>query len=152
MELECCNGGSLSPRGDIAKPGTQGEKEGKLNNSLSLILLSVACGIGGQIALKMGMSQVGRIGAEALAQPLQVIAKVVGNPLVISGLGLYVLGAALWLTVLSRVPLSLAYPILALSYAFTPILAWMILGEYLPTVRWLGIVTITFGVFLVSRS
>jgi drug/metabolite transporter (DMT)-like permease len=74
------------------------------------------------------------------------------SPLVVAGLGLYVLGSMAWLTVLSRVPLSLAYPTLALSYALTPILAWLVLGEDVPAIRWLGITTICLGVVLVSRS
>lgn len=123
-----------------------------MNSSLSLILVSLLCGIGGQITLKAGMTQVGHIGAEALAQPLAVVVRVLSSPLVIGGLGLYVLGAVAWLTVLSRVPLSFAYPFLALSYAFTPLLAWLILGESVPSLRWLGIATICLGVILVSRS
>jgi len=123
-----------------------------LNSSLSLILISVVCGVCGQLALKTGMTQVGRIDAEALAQPVQVALRVLTSPLVVGGLCLYVLGAAFWLTVLSRVPLSFAYPILALSYAITPVLAWFLLGEDVPLVRWLGIVVICLGVVLVSRS
>lgn len=124
----------------------------RVNRSLVLILLSVLCGITGQLTLKMGMTQVGRIGSDALAQPLQMAFKVLTNPLVIGGLALYVLGAAFWLTVLSRVPLSFAYPVLALSYAFTPLLAWLILGENVPSLRWLGIAIICAGVIIVSRS
>jgi drug/metabolite transporter (DMT)-like permease len=98
------------------------------------------------------MSQVGRIGAESMGQPFQIAIKVLGSPFVVGGLGLYVLGAVAWLTVLSRVPLSYAYPILAISYAFTPLLAWWIFGEHVPGLRWLGIATIFLGVILVSRS
>jgi drug/metabolite transporter (DMT)-like permease len=123
-----------------------------VSSSLFLILLSVGCGVSGQLTLKLGMTQVGRVGAEALAQPLQVMLKAGTNPLVLGGLGLYVLGAMAWLTVLSRVPLSFAYPILALSYAIVPVLAWMLLGEEVPSLRWVGIATICLGIFLVSRS
>ncbi|MHB1414179.1 MAG: EamA family transporter [Chloroflexota bacterium] len=123
-----------------------------MNNSLLLIIFSIVCGVGGQIALKMGMTQVGPIGEFALAQPLPTALKVFTNLLVIGGLGLYVLGALSWLTVLSRVPLSFAYPFIATSYAFTPVLAWLILGENVPSLRWLGIVVICLGVIMVSRS
>ena len=123
-----------------------------MNASLALILVSVVCGVGGQVSLKMGMNQAGRIGAEALSQPLQIALRVATNPLVVGGLALYVLGAVAWLMVLSRVPLSFAYPLLALTYAFTPLLAWLVLGESVPALRWLGIATICLGVYLVSRS
>ncbi len=123
-----------------------------MNSSLPLILFSVLCGVGGQITLKLGLTQVGRIDAGALTQPLAMALRVLTSPLVVGGLALYVLGAVAWLTVLSRVPLSLAYPILALSYAFTPVLAWLLLGESVPGARWLGIAVICVGVVLVSRS
>ena len=120
--------------------------------SFGLIALAIVCGVSGQLLLKIGMTQLGRIGAEALGEPLQVAVRVGTNPLVVVGLGCYVLGAVAWLTVLSRVPLSLAYPMLALSYAITPVLAWLVLGEDVNGLRWAGIGVISLGVLLVARS
>jgi drug/metabolite transporter (DMT)-like permease len=123
-----------------------------LSSSLPLILVAIACGVSGQLTLKLGMTRVGRIGAEALAEPIQIVTRVFSSPLILGGLGFYVLGAMVWLTVLSRVPLSMAYPMMALTYVFTSVLARMVLGERLPFVRLLGIATICLGVFLISRS
>ena len=120
--------------------------------SLVLILAAVVCGVLGQIALKLGMTQIGRIGAEAMSQPLQVAITTLSNPLVIGGLGFYAIGAAAWLTVLSRVPLSYAYPLLATTYAITPVVAWLTLNESVSLFGWAGILTICIGVILVSRS
>ena len=120
--------------------------------TLPLILFSVLCGIGGQLTLKMGMTSVGQINGDTLVQPLAMALRVLTTPMVVVGLGLYVFGAVAWLTVLSRVPLSFAYPILALSYAITPLLAWFLLGESVPSIRWLGVGVICLGVFFVSRS
>jgi drug/metabolite transporter (DMT)-like permease len=123
-----------------------------MGNSVALIAFAVVCGIAGQISLKMGMTQTGRIGVEALGQPLEIAVRALATPLVLGGLSLYALGAVAWMTVLSRVPLSLAYPNLALSYAFTPVLAWLLLGETIPSLRWLGIVIICIGVLVVAKS
>lgn len=123
-----------------------------VSTSLPLIFLSVLLGVGGQLTLKIGMTQVGRIGANAFEAPLQMVARVLTTPMVIGGLALYVVGAAVWLAVLSRVPLSLAYPVLALSYVITPVVAWMVLGETVPAARWIGLGTICLGVILVSRT
>jgi multidrug transporter EmrE-like cation transporter len=120
--------------------------------SLPLIIAAVICGVGGQLSLKAGMSRIGSIDPAALAQPIQLIVHVLLNPLVAAGLLMYVVGAGAWLGVLSKVPLSLAYPLLAASYAVTPVLAWLVLGEAMPSARWLGIGTICAGVFLVARS
>ena len=98
------------------------------------------------------MNQVGQLGAEVLDQPFRVAIRVLSSPLVIGGLAIYVIGAATWLMVLSRSALSFAYPVLAIGYAITPLLAWLVLGESMNGVRWLGIAVICIGVFVVSRS
>ncbi len=123
-----------------------------MRDSILLILFAVGCGITGQISLKLGMTQNGRIDTNALAQPIHIALQVLSSPLVLGGLAFYALGAVAWVTVLSRVPLSLAYPNLALSYAFTPVLAWLLLGESVPSLRWVGIGVICVGVLIVSRS
>jgi multidrug transporter EmrE-like cation transporter len=123
-----------------------------MEKSIFLVLLAVVIGVAGQLTLKIGMTQVGQICLGSLAQPLDTVIRVAGNPLIITGLSLYALGAAIWLVVLSRLALSYAYPILALSYAVTPLFAWLILGEAVPPVRWVGIAVICVGVSLISRS
>ena len=123
-----------------------------ISNPIGLILVAAFFGVCGQLTLKMGMTQVGRLGTDALGEPLQIIARVFTSPLVVGGLTLYVAGAVVWLLVLSRSALSFAYPILAIGYAITPVLAWMLLGEQVNSIRWLGIAIICFGVFVVSRS
>ena len=123
-----------------------------MSTSLPLILLSMLLGVGGQLTLKIGMMQVGRIDAAALTAPIQIAARVLATPMVLAGLGLYVVGAAVWLTVLSRMPLSLAYPVLAVTYVVTPIVSWLVLGESIPSARWVGLATICLGVLIVSRT
>jgi len=123
-----------------------------LSNSVPLILVAIVCGVGGQLTLKFAMTQFGRIGAEALNEPVQIGIRLLSSPLVLTGLSFYVLAAVVWLTVLSRVPLSFAYPMVALGYVVTTLLAWLVLGESVPLARWLGIGVISVGVILVSRS
>jgi multidrug transporter EmrE-like cation transporter len=123
-----------------------------VNNPVGLILVAAFFGVCGQLTLKMGMTQVGRLGADALAEPVQVLVRVATSPLVVGGLALYVAGAGVWMMVLSRSALSFAYPILAIGYAITPVLAWVLLGESVNTIRWLGIAFICLGVVVVSRS
>lgn len=123
-----------------------------ISNPVGLILIAALFGVGGQLSLKLGMTQVGRIGAGTLAEPLQALIRIATSPLVIGGLALYILGAGVWMMVLSRSALSFAYPVLAVGYAITPVLAWMLLGESLNGVRWAGIAIISLGIFVVSRS
>jgi drug/metabolite transporter (DMT)-like permease len=73
---------------------------------------------------------------------------VLGSPLIIFGLLLYGISAIIWLLVLSRVDLSLAYPMLAIGYIFVLLVSLFFLGEKVTLMRWLGTVLIVGGVVL----
>lgn len=120
--------------------------------SIGLILLSVAFAATGQVTLKVGMNKVGVISIGSFDQILNALGKVATTPLVSLGLLFYVLAASLWLVVLSRVPLSLAYPMVAVGYVFVVLLSWALLGETVPPLRWLGLAVICTGVILIGRS
>jgi multidrug transporter EmrE-like cation transporter len=48
--------------------------------------------------------------------------------------------------------ISYAYPFMALSYALVALFSMWIFHDHLSVLRWVGIVVICLGVFLVSRS
>lgn len=122
--------------------------------SILLILLDVMVSVAGQLMLKKGMMAVGRIDAAFFSQPLLGLWRMfTTTPLVILGLGLYGIGAIIWLIVLSRVNLSFAYPMIALTYVLIPLAAWLILHEPpIPLIRWIGMGIICIGVILVAQS
>ncbi len=57
-----------------------------------------------------------------------------------------------WIVGLSRVPVSIAYPMLSLGYIVNAIAAHYLLGEAVTLARWTGIAFIVLGVWLVARS
>lgn len=117
-----------------------------------LVLVSVSFSVMGQVALKAGMSQVGRIGSQAALAAGDLVWRVATTPFVLLGLACYALGAVAWLVVLSRLDLSFAYPFLALNFVLITVASRLVLGETVPMLRWLGVVVICFGVILVARS
>jgi len=123
-----------------------------VGKSFFLILISVAFAATGQIILKLGMNKVGQISVGSYSQLSEAIIKMLTTPLVPLGLLFYVLAASLWLVVLSRVPLSLAYPMVALGYVIVVFLSWFVLKEVVPPTRWLGLAVICLGVILVGKS
>lgn len=68
------------------------------------------------------------------------------------GAGCYVVSLVVWILGLSRVPVSVAYPMLSLGYVINAIAAQYLLGEAVTIARWLGIGFIIVGVWLVARS
>ncbi len=115
-----------------------------------LIALSISTGVAGQTAIKLGVSQPQAAGNTAGLLPLLTL--ILGSPWVLLGLTLYGIGAVAWIAVLARLDLSLAYPLLALNFVLITLSSRLILGETVPTMRWLGMLVICVGIVLVARS
>ena len=122
----------------------------QLASSLGLILLSTIAGVAGQTALKLGVSKPGV--AETATGLLSIISLILHSPLVLLGLFFYGIGALLWIAVLSRLDLSVAYPFLALNFVLVTVVSRVFLGETVPPLRWLGILVIIGGIMLVAKS
>jgi multidrug transporter EmrE-like cation transporter len=74
------------------------------------------------------------------------------EPHFIGGVACYGVSLIVWILGLSRVPVSIAYPILSLGYVINAIAAHYLLAESVTLTRWLGIGFIVLGVWLVARS
>ncbi|MBE0596598.1 MAG: EamA family transporter [Desulfuromonadales bacterium] len=118
---------------------------------LALILVSVSLSALAQIALKSGMAS-GRVQEALSAHPVRAALAVAGTPQVVFGLLLYALGAVLWLLVLARIDVSLAYPFVGLGFVLTMVLGFTLLGEPVGSARLTGTLLVTAGVFLVART
>lgn len=68
------------------------------------------------------------------------------------GVVLYVVSLVVWIMGLSRVPVSVAYPMLSLGYVINAVAAYYLFGESVTLVKWLGIGFIILGVWLVARG
>lgn len=118
----------------------------------ALIAVSVALSSLAQIVLKAGMSTPAVLeGLEAA--PWWRAAQTIGTtPLVLGGLALYFLSALLWLLVLARIEVSLAYPFVAMGFILTMLLGWWVHGDQLSVARVAGTLLIAVGVAVVARS
>ena len=108
--------------------------------SFSLILTGVLLNAGAQLLLKAGTN----------AMPLGVGLAL--EPHILGGLACYVVSVVVWIVALSRVPVSIAYPMLSIGYVVNAIAARYLLGEALTPMRLVGIGIIVLGVFVVARS
>ncbi|MBD8544342.1 EamA family transporter [Oxalobacteraceae sp. CFBP 13708] len=115
-----------------------------------LIFSSVLISALAQIALKQGMSS-STVSAALGQGTASTITAIATNPYVIGGLSLYALGAVLWLFVLSRVDVSVAYPFVAFGFIVTMGLAIVLLGEPLQPLRVAGTLLVVAGAVLITR-
>lgn len=122
-----------------------------MNIAVVYILISVLVGALGQILLKKGMSSMGPLTLSA-DQVFSILWKMATNPYVVVGLAVYVMGTVFWLTALSRVDLSYAYPFASISYVIMLIASWRLFDENISLLRITGSVVIIIGVYLISRS
>lgn len=120
--------------------------------SLVLLIVSVGFAVGGQLMLKAAMDAVGRIGSAEVHAAGEYVGRAVREPRLWVGLMLFGVSAAFWLVVLSRVPLSLAYPFVGISYVVVVLLARFALHEPVPPLRWFGVVVVAIGIAIVGLS
>ena len=120
-------------------------------NYLPLILLGVLLNAAAQLLLKEGMRRIGHF-EFVWANTIPIGMQVAANPFVIGGILLYVLSVVVWILVLSRVEVSLAYPMLSIGYIVNAIAAYYLFGEDVTLTRITGILVIIAGVWLITRS
>lgn len=80
------------------------------------------------------------------------LGSVITNPWYGAMLGALALQASIWVLVLRRLPLSIAYPLTSLVFPATLGAAWMIFGEAVHLAHIGGTAVIFAGIFLVTYS
>ena len=119
---------------------------GQLRVGLLLVILTGLCDtLDGAVAKAAGTSSVRGAFFDSVADR-------VSDSLVLGGLACYVVSVVLWIVALSRVEVSIAYPMLSIGYVVNAIAAYYLLGEQVTPLRFAGIGVIIVGVFIVARS
>ena len=116
-----------------------------------LVFISVAAMTAAQLLLKKGLLLVGEFPGR-LGDLLPFFLKAYTNIYVISAVLLTIVTALAWILAVSKVQLSFVYPFMALSYVLVALFSLLFFKEDVGVLRWLGIIVICAGVFLVSRS
>ena len=127
-------------------------KKLSLLSSVMLILLSISIAVTGQILLKIGIDRIGVVGFGSMKALISLFSGIIRSPMVLTGLFLYFISAAIWLVILSTVDLSFAYPFIGFTYVMVLVLSKFILKEEVNPIRWAGAFIITVGVVVISRG
>lgn len=114
---------------------------------LYLPLIAAAISAFGQVMLKYAMLKHGQIDFS-----FQGSVGLFSEPRLIFALSLYAAALLMWLHVLSKVPLSTAYPILAITYAIVPLLSMVFFGERIQQSQIIGICLVLTGVALIGKT
>ena len=119
--------------------------------SFALVLFGVLLNAGAQLLLKAGTNSIGQFEFN-LANALPVGMKVAMQPYILGGITCYVVSVIVWIMALSRVEVSIAYPMLSIGYVVNAVAAYFLFGEAVTVQRLAGIGIIVLGVYVVARS
>jgi undecaprenyl phosphate-alpha-L-ara4N flippase subunit ArnE len=97
----------------------------------------------GQILFKLTSARAGAADAAG-------IVATVFDPYLLAAFAIYGIGTVIWVYVLKWVPLTVAYPFMALTFCAVPMLAWVLLGETLSLRYALGTGLIIAGLLVVN--
>ena len=101
---------------------------------------------GGQVLLKLAMVQMGKF------EWSKAYFKSVATNWWLLACGIsFGCAAVLWMYILKKFPFSQAYPLTSLSFVFGMIAAWIVFGESIPFSRWIGLIFVVMGCFLILK-
>lgn len=117
----------------------------------SFLLTGVLLNAAAQLFLKAGTMRIGEFAFSA-ENILPIGWQLATQPFIVAGVGCYAISLVVWIMGLSRVPVSIAYPMLSIGYIISAFAAWYLFGESLGPQKLAGIGFIIIGVTLVAKS
>ncbi len=117
-----------------------------------LVLIAAVIGGTGHVMLSKGMKTIGDLTEAPSSMLGGMVVRALGSPWLLLGVGLQATFFVMYLTLLSRASVSRVLPLTAIDYVVVALLAQLFLAEVVTPARWAGILLITAGVFLVSRT
>jgi len=119
--------------------------------SFGLVLFGVLLNAAAQLLLKAGTNAIGHFAFDK-TNILPVGWQLATEPHILGGLTCYVVSVVVWIMALSRVEVSIAYPMLSIGYVVNAAAAYYLFGEAVTPMRLIGIGIIILGVYIVARS
>jgi multidrug transporter EmrE-like cation transporter len=119
--------------------------------SFALIFVGVMLNAAAQILMKAGTNTIGYF-EFSRENILPIGLHLATEPHIVGALFCYVLSVMIWILALSRVPVSIAFPMLSMAYVVNAVAAWYLLGEAFNPAKLVGIGVIILGVIIISRA
>ena len=129
---------------DTMKLTQSGWLHGRMGTMVLWALL-IALESAGQIATKVGGDQLGQMDFS-----LQWLQAVLLNPGVWMAIACYIGAFFVWMLILRRSSLSLAFPLSSLVFVGVLLGSWLGLGEHISALHWVGVVVIIAGIALLA--
>lgn len=119
--------------------------------SFSLIVIGVALNAAAQLLMKAGTNAIGHF--EFTRENIVPIGcKLATEWHIVTALVCYAVSVVVWILALSRVQVSIAYPMLSLGYVAVAVATWWLFGEPLTPTKIVGIGVIMLGVVILFHA
>jgi len=135
----------------ISQSVTQGMTQGMTWAAFALILTGVLLNAVAQLALKASVSDTGVISLD-MQSLFSSAGSLATNLWLWMGLICYGISVIVWILALSRVDVSIAYPMLSIGYIVNAVAAWHLFDEPMNIGKIVGIGIIIVGVYILARS
>lgn len=115
--------------------------------TLLLLAVSIILGAGGQLMFKAaarGLPSFAELGV------VRLVLTMFATPMILAGFACFFVSSVLWIIALRSVPLSVAYPMVALSYVIIFLGSHFLFAEPLGWRLWLGGLLIVSGIVLIA--
>ena len=119
--------------------------------AFALVLAGVLLNAVAQLALKASVSETGIINLD-MQSLLTSAGSLASNLWLWLGLICYAISVVVWILALSRVDVSIAYPMLSIGYIVNAVAAWHLFDEPISLGKIVGIGIIIVGVYILARS
>ena len=115
--------------------------------NFTVILISVLFNAGARIFLKFGAEH-----KELLIQNNTHLILAYANTYILLGLLCYAVSIFLWIEALTKVHVSIAYPMLSMGYIFVTIFAYYFFNEDITAYKVIGLSIIILGIFILANA
>jgi drug/metabolite transporter (DMT)-like permease len=115
------------------------------------VILSAVFVLTTTFANVMQKKAVGAIGPMPVVS-LEFVRRLAQSPYMWAGMGAYVLALAMYVVLLTRVPLNVATSIAALNFVAVLLAARFVIGEPIPPLRYVGFACIVIGIYVVGLT
>jgi len=119
--------------------------------SFGLIFVGVMLNVSAQLMIKAGTNSIGYF-EFSRSNILPIGVRLVTEPHIIGAVACYVFSVVIWILALSRVQVSIAYPLLSMGYIVNAVAAWWFFNESINPAKVAGISVIILGVVIISRA
>ena len=120
--------------------------------NFSLLLAASASSVIGQFFLKSGAEKFGKVEFTSLNNLVMTVLNMLFIPQVMAGIMAYAIGLFAYIFALSRMPISIVSPSIAMSYVFAVLMGRFIFGEAVPVTRYIGMGMIVCGVIFIMKD